>query len=90
MRNLPSQFHDLAQLRTRREYLDRQADAAILTGRILAQPRIGWFDSHVTHRTQPRGPNGRFLSKAWLADAELFLPSDRAFFRSPIRCTECE
>jgi hypothetical protein len=47
----------------------------------LMQPTMSWVDGP---RVQPRGPNGRFLSKAWLADAELFLPADRAWFRSPL------
>jgi len=49
--------------------------------RYLPQPSMRWFDGP---RVQPRAGNGRFLSKAWLADAELFLPADRAWFRSPI------
>lgn len=54
------------------------------TPRPYEEPRIAWFDAHHPYRPQPRGPNGRFMSKAWLADAELFLPADRAFFRSPL------
>jgi hypothetical protein len=47
----------------------------------LAQPSMSWVDGP---RTQPRDGRGRFLPRTWLADAELFLPADRAWFRSPI------
>lgn len=46
-----------------------------------AQPTMSWVDGF---RTQPRDARGRFLTRAWLADAELFLPADRAWFRHPV------
>lgn len=49
------------------------------------QPTMRWFDGI---RVQPRDGRGRFLPRTWLADAELFLPADRAWFRSPIASTE--
>jgi diadenosine tetraphosphatase ApaH/serine/threonine PP2A family protein phosphatase len=45
------------------------------------QPTMAWFDGP---RRQPRDGRGRFLPKTWLADAELFLPADLAWFHSPI------
>ena len=51
----------------------------------LAQPSMAWFDGP---RTQPRDGRGRFLSKAWLADAELFTATDRAWFRHPVTSEE--
>lgn len=36
-------------------------------------------------RKPPRDGRGRFLSKAWLRQAETFTPSDLAWFRSPAR-----
>lgn len=96
----PFPMHDLATLdsafQSRSQVLQETVRAATLVGRILhmvrrdsaaavsselAQPSMSWFDGP---RSQPRGPTGRFLSKAWLADAELFLPSDRAWFRAPL------
>lgn len=47
----------------------------------IAQPSMAWFDGP---RSQPRDGRGRFLSKLWLCEAELFLPSDRAWFRHPV------
>jgi hypothetical protein len=47
----------------------------------LAQPSMAWVDGP---RTQPRDGRGRFLSRAWLAEAEVFLPRDAAWFRSPV------
>lgn len=47
----------------------------------LAQPSMSWVDGP---RSQPRDGRGRFLPRTWLADAELFLPADRAWFRSAI------
>lgn len=51
----------------------------------ITQPSMAWFDGP---RTQPRDGRGRFLSKAWLADAELFLPADVAWFRHPVTSEE--
>lgn len=51
----------------------------------LAQPSMSWVDGP---RSQPRDGRGKFLSRSWLADAELFLPADRAWFRSPLSTTE--
>lgn len=87
MRNNVAYTHNLAALQRRAE-LDAQADATILSGRtmaIAAQPTMAWVDGP---RTQPRGRNGRFLCRVWLAEAELFLPADRAFFRRPLTSTE--
>lgn len=81
---------------SRRRLLVEQTRAAALVGRILhmfrrdadvahhapmAQPTMAWFDGP---RTQPRDGRGRFLPRTWLADAELYLPADRAWFRSPL------
>lgn len=85
-----------AAFQSRSQALQETVRAATLVGRILhmarrdsaaapatglAQPSMSWFDGP---RVQPRGRNGKFLSKAWLADAELFLPADRAWFRAPL------
>lgn len=91
MRTLPANMHNIAALESaltlnrafasRRAQLIAQVDAAALVGRTLAQPSMAWVDGP---RTQPRGPNGRFLPRTWHANAELFLPADRAWFRTPI------
>lgn len=47
----------------------------------LAQPSMSWVDGP---RSQPRDGRGRFLPRTWLADAELFLHTDRVWFRSPL------
>lgn len=66
----------------------RQAIAAVTTGElagrvlvVAAQPTMSWVDGP---RSQPRSPDGRFLPRSWLAEAELFLPADRAWFRHPV------
>lgn len=81
---------------SRRRMLQEQTRAATLVGRILhmfrrdadtahhasmAQPSMSWVDGP---RTQPRDGRGRFLPRTWLADAELFLPTDRAWFRAAL------
>ena len=75
---LPHATHRLADLEaafnTRRRATQRHA-------LLLAQPTMSWVDGV---REQPRDGRGRFLPRTWLADAELFLPSDRAFFRRPL------
>lgn len=45
----------------------------------LMQPSMAWTTGP---RTQPRDGTGRFLSKAWLTQAEQFTPADLAWFRS--------
>lgn len=82
--------------KSRRRMLQEQTRAATLVGRILhmfrrdadvahhipmAQPSMSWVDGP---RTQPRDGRGRFLPRVWLADAELYLPADRAWFRAPL------
>ncbi len=102
---LPVATHNLAELEhaysARRRGTQHQSEAAILAGRVLtmpvygdtgsssadAQPTMAWVDGP---RSQPRDGRGRFLPRTWLADAELFLPSDRAFFRSPITSATVE
>jgi hypothetical protein len=96
---LPAATGTLADLEnafdSRRRLLQEQVRAATLVGRILhmfrsdthvdiaplAQPSMSWVDGP---RTQPRDGRGRFLPREWLADAELFLPADRAWFRSAL------
>jgi hypothetical protein len=87
-----------AAFNARRRQLAHETESATLVGRILhmlrlarpvhttweicnAQPTMSWVDGP---RSQPRDGRGRFLPRTWLADAELFLPSDRAFFRKPL------
>lgn len=89
-----------AAYNARRRTLNATTEAATLAGRTMARVEaltlvpgqwdtgsasapctMAWVDGP---RTQPRGPNGRFLPRTWLADAELFLPADRAFFRRPL------
>lgn len=80
----------------RRQALRIESAAATIAGRVLSmlrrtsqisappvgsQPTMSWVDGP---RTQPRDGRGRFLPRSWLADAELFLPADRAFFRKPL------
>lgn len=65
---------------TRRRALRDEVANAALVGRILAQPITGRNPPH----EQPRDGRGRFMSKAWLVAAEAFMPSDCAWFRSPI------
>lgn len=50
------------------------------------QPTMAWFaePGQRPFRSQPRNGRGRFLSKAWLAEAELFTNADRAWFRHPV------
>lgn len=70
------------ELLLRRKVIADQVDTAILVGRIqTAQPSMAWVDGP---RAQPRDGRGRFLPRTWLADAELFLPADLKWFRSPI------
>lgn len=83
---LPYATHRLADLESafnarRRRVIDT-VETAALAGRAMTQPTMSWVDGH---RTQPRDGRGRFLPRTWLADAELFLPGDLAFFRSPLR-----
>lgn len=71
MYQLPRKFRFVAE----RIELARQAT-------LDAEPRMMlWFG---TWRCQPRDGRGKFLSKLWLAEAELFLPADRAWFCSPL------
>jgi hypothetical protein len=49
-----------------------------------AQPTMHWWGEARPYRSQPRDGRGRFLSKTWLAEAELFLPADVAWFRHPV------
>lgn len=65
----------------RRKMAIAEVANAALVGRILAQPSMSWVDGV---RSQPRDGLGRFLPRSWLADAELFLPADRAWFRAPV------
>lgn len=86
---LPHATHNLAELEhafnARRRQVIAIVDSAALAGRVLTQPSMSWVDGP---RTQPRDGRGRFLPRTWLADAELFLPADLAFFRSPLSSTE--
>jgi hypothetical protein len=75
--------------------LQRTAETTILVGRLTAmyrrfatlfvrptygaQPTMAW---DAGPRTQPRDGRGRFLSKAWLREAETFTHRDIAWFRS--------
>jgi hypothetical protein len=61
--------------------LFRRHYSGLLLPAAPAQPTMSWVDGP---RTQPRDERGRFLPRAWLADAELFLPADRAWFRHPV------
>lgn len=90
---LPVSTHRLADLESafnaRRRELGRERDAAALVAIVggmtqpIAHPSMSWFDGP---RCQPRDGRGRFLPRTWLAAAELFLPSDLAWFRSPLSC----
>jgi len=64
----------------RRRQLGRSCDAALGAGRQLSQPSMAWTGGP---REQPRDGRGRFLSRAWLAQAETFTAADAAWFRSP-------
>jgi hypothetical protein len=54
--------------------------------RPVAQPSMCNLN-RVGYRTRPRDCRGRFLPRSWLADAELFLPADRAWFVKPLTST---
>lgn len=88
MYNLPDHIAHIAHAATHRTDLVARIAYRLFVGAAqrrtanrLAQPSMAWFDGP---RTQPRDARGRFLSRAWLADAELFLPTDRAWFRHPV------
>lgn len=110
MRQLPSLMHHIALHEARRLQLERQAELAILAGRINAlcrkagriladveiyaltddpiaasQPTMAWFDGP---RMQPRDGRGRFLSRSWLAAAEIYTAADAAWFRRPVTASE--
>jgi hypothetical protein len=84
---LPAALHRLADyeqaFNARRMALRHETNAALVVARatVPPQPTMSWVDGP---RAQPRDGRGRFLPRTWLADAELFLPSDLAWFRSPI------
>lgn len=92
-----------AAYNARRARLAAEVDAATLAGRVFtaistarnaapqpAQPTMRWFvdAGQRPYRSQPRDGRGRFLSKAWLAEAELFTAQDRAWFRGPITSSQ--
>lgn len=98
---MPFPTHNVIELQERfaerRLELQLTTSAAALAGRILSvfrssvpvhvatpQPSMAWVGGP---RSQPRDGRGRFLPRAWLADAELFLPADQAWFRSPLAST---
>lgn len=81
MHSLPLHLHDAAILAERRSELELQATAAILTGRILAQPTMAGASGP---RSQPRDGRGRFLPGSWLRAAESYSAADLAWFRGPV------
>lgn len=76
---LPMPHHDITEFEARRIFARTYVRQPV--NRYEPQPTMRWFDGI---RVQPRDGRGRFLPRVWLADAELFLPADRAWFRSPI------
>jgi hypothetical protein len=87
--SMPPAVQQLADLElafnARRRELIIAAGACLTAARVLTQPSMAWVDGP---RTQPRDGRGRFLSRVWLAEAELFLPADLAWFRQPITASQ--
>lgn len=79
MYQLPAHMHNIAAYAARRAELEGASDAQLVAARILfANVECS------LHRKQPRDGRGQFMSNAWLRNAETFLASDRAWFRSPL------
>jgi hypothetical protein len=84
--------------KARRTELANTVDAAILARRtltaldaeLLSGPRMAIRQGRrvIRWRTQPRGLDGKLLSRRWLEQAETFTPADLAWFRSPVASTE--
>lgn len=87
--SLPHATHRLADLETAFQSRRRELAAQAWASRV-SQPtmRIASAEPHAPgyalHRAMPRDGRGRFLSRAWLTQAETFTATDLAWFRHPV------
>lgn len=88
MRNLVHNIAALEQAFTvRRVELHAEVTGAVLAGRARSIANLAagrpWYGDR--YAPQPRDGRGRYLSQAWLDQAESYTPADTAWFRAPIR-----